>query len=379
METDVLQYIGQKSPRLAALIEEYFKKSSTNDIYLPSVTFSPTDWCDLFCKDCFSDSDKSRYEELPDNTIDRIMIDGEELGVLFYVLTGGEPLQKAMGIAERHPDKLFGAYTNGLSIDDRTAKIISELGNLAPVVTIGRDETKNIVPRAMGYLEKNNVVWGISFTLTADNAHLYDNPYFLDSYVEKGALFGRFLMYMPTGRGASLEKVPSEEQRQKQWAVLNRLRQQKKFISIEYLVNPDDPNKIVRGCAASGIRYVYISPTVDVYPCVFIKIPAIFNLSEAYKGVYSDIGINNLADIISKDPLLRRTRHIAEQRDPCSCCLVLDNPSELLGVYESLLHNFPIEEFGGFFQTKKGIPILQNYKSRLHTEIETFNGIIKIL
>jgi len=167
--------------------------------------------------------------------------------------------------------------------------------------------------------------------------------------------------------------VPSEEQRQKQREALNRLRQQKKFISIEYL---DDPNSIVRGCAASGIRYVYISPTSDVYPCVFIKVPAIFNLSDAYDGMYSSIGINNLADIISQDPLLRGTRHIAEQRDPCSCCLVLDNPSELLGVYESLLHNFPIEDFGGFFKTQEGIPTLQKYRSKLRTEIEEFKGII---
>ena len=206
-------------------------------------------------------------------------------------------------------------------INEEIADIISGTGNLFPLVGIeysrediikgkGHCDIKNV----MKMLAERRIPWGISFVLTSSNSCAYENDDFISLLADSGALFGRFLTYMPAGKGADPDKVPSREQRRMQGEALRKAN----MIAIDYINNPDS---IVRGCAAAGLRFVHVDPYGDVYPCVFAKIPASFNLSRAYAGGYE--GITCLEHIMVNDPLMIRARETAMSMDADDCCPIL--------------------------------------------------------
>ncbi len=332
------------SEKAASLIEEKFRqflsKSKEREIFRRkygfaplNITISPTYWCNLSCSDCYSNSLKENSGVLSHDITDRIIKEAsEKWAVPFFTLTGGEPLLYAIESAKRHKDALFQVYTNGTLINREVADNLSDLGNIFPLISIEgfKDETNGIrgegaydrTMKAMELLTKTKVLWGISFTLTSQNANVYDTDDFLSMVIGKGALLGRFLTYMPVGRNADFRKVPSTEQRKRQGDALRKFNRD--FYTIDYLNNPD----LVEGCAAAGLRYVHVDPSGAVHPCVFIPVPAQFNLVGAYEGAYENLQINCLEDILVKDPLLQMTRNIAKKRPKDSCCLVIDGPDE---------------------------------------------------
>lgn len=88
------------------------------------ILFDPTSACNMHCEGCWSGTyghkDNLTYEEM-----DRIMTQGEELGVHLYLLTGGEPLVRKKDIirlADAHPYSEIGIFTNSTLIDETSAK-----------------------------------------------------------------------------------------------------------------------------------------------------------------------------------------------------------------------------------------------------------------
>lgn len=335
--------VVERSPKSAEIIEKsirrFFDDSDKRNAFLTSygfvpsnITFSPTYWCNLACLDCYPDSKQENSAILENETIDKAINEGTgKWAIPFFTITGGESLFHALDIAERHPDILFQLYTNGLLINENIARKIADMGNLFPLISIEgwKDETDRIrgegvydnLMEKMDLLTRENVLWGISFKLTSNNAGVYDNQDFLMMLIEKGALLGRFLTYMPTGRSADFGKVPSSEQRKKQGSTLRKLNG--RFYTMDYLNNPG----LVSGCAAGGLRYVHITPEGDVEPCVFMRIKGKYNLKEAYLGKYEDVDC--LEHILVKDPLLIVTREKAMSKSVDKCCLVIDNPEDL--------------------------------------------------
>jgi len=312
-----------------------------------NIAISPTFWCNLSCLDCYPDSSEAESRMLSYEIIDRIVEEATtKWNVPFFTITGGEPISHAIAIAERHPNLLFQVYTNGTLINEKLVGRMEDLGNIVPLISIGgfRDKTDGIrgegvydkIMQVMDLLTEKGVAWGISFTLTSQNADVYDDGRFLDMLIDKGSLFGRFLTYVPTGRNADSKRIPSLEQRKRQGDALRNI--DSKFLTVDYLNNPG----LLRGCAAGGLRFVHIDPSGDVYPCVFIPFPAKFNVINAYRGDYLKEGVEivNLEDILTKDPLLKMTREMALKRADDGCCLVLDKPEELKTAVKMLNLNY---------------------------------------
>lgn len=379
-----LRTIEDRSDKSASIIKSGFERLVKGSLkrwnykrqheFVPTnITFSPTYWCNLSCLDCYPDSSSEQRGTLNDGTIDRAISESsDKWSVLFYSITGGESLHHALKIAERHPDKTFQLYTNGTLITNEIASKIADIGNLFPLVSIEgtQEETDRIrgegtyekAIRAMDFLTDNGVVWGIAFTLTSNNADVYNQEDFIHTFISRGALVGRFLTYMPTGREADFEKVPSPEQRVKQKDALRNINGAE-FYGLDYLNNPG----LVKGCQVSGLRYFHIDPKGEIYPCVFLPIPAIFNLNDAYDGVYQREGLDiaDLEGILVRDPMLKLSREIARERDYKSCCLVIDNPNEFKDTCSQLAKNFPKSDFGSFFESAYGNQLLEQYVERL--------------
>lgn len=65
--------------------------------------------------------------------MDSIVTQGKELGIYFYMMTGGEPMVRKKDIIElcrKHNDCVFFAYTNGTLVDEALCKQMQEVGNL---------------------------------------------------------------------------------------------------------------------------------------------------------------------------------------------------------------------------------------------------------
>ena len=66
--------------------------------------------------------------------MDDIVTQGKELGIYFYMFTGGEPLVRKKDIirlCEKHNDVAFHAYTNSTLIDEDFCKECVRVGNLS--------------------------------------------------------------------------------------------------------------------------------------------------------------------------------------------------------------------------------------------------------
>lgn len=279
------------------------------------ITISPTRACNLRCEGCYAGGGDSA-ERLEFDIFDRIIEDAKTLwGTVFFVISGGEPLvYRSQGksfcdLARKHAGCYFLMYTNGTLIDREMATELANLGNVTPAISIEGFKAETDERRGKGVWEKTQtamqnlrregVPFGISFTLTKDNADMVVSDEFLDFYFEKqGAIYGWIFHYMPIGRDYSLELLPTPEQRvaliRKEWEIVRK----RKIFFPDFWNSGTSSDGCI--CAARGGGYFYIDWNGDVMPCVFIHYST-HNINEVYKSG------GNLNTVIQSD-FFRRIR-----------------------------------------------------------------------
>ena len=87
--------------------------------------------------------------------------------------------------------------------------------------------------------------------------------------VEKGCRYSLYFHYMPVGNDASLELLPTAEQRVYMY---DRVREIRNMVHGPGLFTMDFQNdgEFVGGCIAGGRNYFHINANGDAEPCVFI-------------------------------------------------------------------------------------------------------------
>ena len=245
------------------------------------VLFDPTSACNLKCKGCWS----AEYGHKSNLTLDEmrsIINQCTELGTHFYMLTGGEPLIRKKDIitlCRENPDCAFLAYTNATLIDQELCDEIKSVGNLALALSIEGTEESNDARRgggaykttieAMDLLRKNGLLFGISVCYTSANIPAVTSDEFLDLMVEKGVRFGLYFNYMPVGKDAVPELIPTPEQRVHMYKWLRKVRNSKTGKPM-FVLDFQNDAEYVGGCIAGGRNYFHINSEGDMEPCVFI-------------------------------------------------------------------------------------------------------------
>ena len=245
------------------------------------VLFDPTSACNLRCKGCWS----AEYGHKSNLTLDEmrsIINQCTELGTHFYMLTGGEPLIRKKDIitlCRENPDCAFLAYTNATLIDQELCDEIRSVGNLALALSIEGTEESNDARRgggaykttieAMDLLRKNGLLFGISVCYTSANIPAVTSDEFLDLMVEKGVRFGLYFNYMPVGKDAVPELIPTPEQRVHMYKWLRKVRNSKTGKPM-FVLDFQNDAEYVGGCIAGGRNYFHINSEGDMEPCVFI-------------------------------------------------------------------------------------------------------------
>lgn len=309
--------------------EELRKKYDCNIPW--AILLDPTSACNLHCTGCWA-AEYGNKLNLSFDEIDSIITQGKEMGVYFYIYTGGEPLVRKndlIAICHKHNDCMFLTFTNGTLIDDDFTEAMLEMGNLLPALSVEGFEsstdarrgsgTYHKVVRAMNLLKEKRLPFGISCCYTAQNVDSISSEEYITQMVEWGAKFVWYFHYMPVGNEALPELMPSVEQRKYMYHRVREIRASQPIFAMDF----QNDGEYVGGCVAGGRRYLHINAAGDIEPCVFIH--------------YSDANIRKTSLLEALQMPLFKAYHAGQpfNENHLRPCPMLENPEKLRAMIDS--------------------------------------------
>jgi MoaA/NifB/PqqE/SkfB family radical SAM enzyme len=290
-----------------------------------AILLDPTSACNLKCTGCWA-SEYEKTTSLNFEILDRIICEGKELGIFFYLYSGGEPLIRKADIirlCEKHHDCYFTCFTNGTLIDNDFAKEIRRIGNFAPALSIeGFEEETDFrrgkgtfqkVTEAMNILRNNGILFGASTCYHRKNSEMLASDEFIDFMIEKGCRFAWYFTYLPIGSKAVTDLMATPDQRKLMYHRLREVRKDKPLFIVDFWNDGEYTN----GCVAGGKFFLHINSNGDVEPCAFVH--------------FSGANIKNvlLKEALSQPLFMeykKRQPFNHNMLQPCPC---LDNPKQL--------------------------------------------------
>ncbi len=292
------------------------------------ILMDPTSACNLHCTGCWAAEYGNRLN-LTFEEMDSVISQGKELGIYFYMFTGGEPLVRkadVLRLCEKHDDCAFLAYTNGTLVDEDFCLEMKRVGNLYLAISLEGFEAVNDlrrgggvygkVMRAMDLLKENGLIFGTSICYTSKNSETVTSDEFVELLVEKGCRYALYFHYMPVGNDAAMELLPTVKQR---IYIKQRVRDIRNMTTGKGIFTMDFQNdgEFVGGCIAGGRNYFHINANGDAEPCVFIH----------YSG--ANIKTHSLLEIL-KQPLFMAYRDNQPfNKNHLRPCPMLENPEIL--------------------------------------------------
>lgn len=336
---------------------------------LMSVLISPTMRCNLNCVGCYA-GNYSKADDLDFETFDKIVTEGEEMGVGAFTILGGEPLvvkDELFKICRKHNKSYFQFFTNGCLIDENVAKELQEIGNLMPIISIEgykkeTDERRgegvyDKVMKVMDLLKENRIPFGYSVAVTSKNAELVCSDEFIDFIIGKGAYIGWHFLYMPIGRKPDLKLMPTPKQRKYLRDRWIHIRATRPIFIIDFW--NDAP--MVGGCIA-GKHYIHVTSKGDVEPCIFTHF-AVDNVKN-----------KPLKEIMNSEYFKELRRRQPYHDNLYMPCMWIDNPEVGKEVHEKFGCYPTHEGADSILKDKKTREGLKKYSKEVH---EIFDPVWK--
>ena len=242
-----------------------------------AILIDPTSACNLRCQGCWA-GEYSKGDHLQPELFNRIIWEAKDLGIHWFVLSGGEPFcyPHLYDVIEEHPDSAFMAYTNGTLIDEKAADRLANIANLSPAFSLEgwREQTDgrrgagtfDKAMKAMDLLRERGVFFGASVTAMRNNVEKIFSEEFIDFLVEKGATYVWSFHYIPIGRNPDLNLMLTPEQRLGLIDRVSELRRTRPIFIADFWNDGD----YTKGCIAGGKQYFHINAAGDVEPCAFV-------------------------------------------------------------------------------------------------------------
>jgi MoaA/NifB/PqqE/SkfB family radical SAM enzyme len=293
------------------------------DLFAPTtILMSPTMRCNLTCAGCFA-AEYPPDRDLEPEMLQKIIDEGNEMGVYFFTLLGGEPFiyDGLLDIAARNQHCYFQIYTNGTLLDEDIVDELAALGNVAPMLSLEGDEASTDARRGRGVYRRllevmdmlgdRGVLFGYSATVTRDNWRMLVSDEWVDPLVAKGAVLSWHFLYMPIGRDPSTAPMLTPDERNQFREGILRMRNTKPIFPVDFW--GDAP--YVKGCIA-GKHYMHVNSEGWVEPCIFTHFAT------------DNIRDTSLTDAFNS-PYFREIR----RRQPFSHnllkpCMLIDNPDQ---------------------------------------------------
>lgn len=254
-----------------------------NGEHIPSFLIaSITGNCNLNCKGCYARANHSCGEHMESDKMlgkawDGIFTQAEELGVLFILLAGGEPLLRrdVVTLASKHDKLLFPVFTNGTMIDNEYMKLFDDKRNVVPVLSIegSRQQTDDrrgagtydTLVTMMDSLKAKGILFGASVTVTTENIGTVTNTAFAEMLFSKGCRAMLFVEYVPIDKQTK-HLAPTQADR----AVLEQSKENLRtaFDEMIFISFPGD-EQYAGGCLAAGKSFFHINANGSAEPCPF--------------------------------------------------------------------------------------------------------------
>ena len=301
------------------------------DCYIPwAILIDPTSACNLSCVGCWAQQYGHKYS-LSYETLDSVVSQGKELGIHFYIFSGGEPLMRKKDIiklCEKHQDCVFLAFTNGTLVDDEFCKEMLRVGNFSLAFSIEGDEaatdmrrgagTYRKVIEAMQRMREHKLLFGYSTCYHRYNTESVASDEFVDDMINRGCRFSWNFTYIPVGKDARVDLIATPEQRAYMYRRTREIRATKPIFAMDFW----NDGTYSQGCIAGGRRYFHINARGDVEPCAFVHF-AVDNIKD-----------KSLEEVI-KNPLFRSYQKRMPFSDNLMCpCPIIDNPQMLRDIVE---------------------------------------------
>lgn len=298
------------------------------------ILLDPTSACNMHCTGCWA-AEYGHKMSLSYEDLDSIISQGEDLGIYFYPMTGGEPLMRKNDIiklAEKHNKSIFHIFTNGTLVDEAFCHELKRVGNVSLSLSVeGFEETNDRrrgsgsfrkVMQAMDLLKEHGLFFGTSICYTSQNYETVTSDEFLDMLISHGVRFTWYFHYMPVGNDASTELLLTPEQRKYMYHRVREIRGMtggKPIFAIDF----QNDGEFVGGCIAGGKYYCHINPNGDVEPCVFIH--------------YSDANIHEktLLECLSQPLFIAYQKGQPFNENPLRPCPMLENPESLQAIIKT--------------------------------------------
>lgn len=293
-----------------------------------AILMDPTSACNLSCVGCWA-AEYERCSNLSYETMDSICRQGKELGIYFYLFSGGEPLvrkEDIIRLCDEHQDCYFLSFTNGTLVDDELCRELLRVGNLALAFSIEGDEAATDMRRgagtwakvveAMQRMREHRLLFGYSTCYHRYNTESVGSDEFVDHMISLGCRFAWNFTYIPVGKDARVDLIATPEQREYMYRRIREIRQTKPIFALDFW----NDGEYTQGCIAGGRIYLHINASGDVEPCAFIH--------------YSNVKIHDVTLFEAlQSPLFKAYR----ERQPFNCnylrpCPLLDNPDELVSM-----------------------------------------------
>lgn len=242
------------------------------------ILISPTYECNLECKGCYSALYGDRYH-FTENEIFYLIQQFYDLGIRFFTFTGGEPFvyKPLMKLFKHFDDCYFMVFTNGTMLTESRVDKLAKLGNVAVTISIeGFEEmtdwrrgagTYQKIVEAYKRLNSAGILCGASVMATSKNHQQICTQSFWDVLMKSfGVRYAWIFQYMPIGRDADFELVPSAEQRYERFHFMESLRKSGNFA---FLADFWNHGFLVNGCMSGGANYLHVNAKGGVEPCVF--------------------------------------------------------------------------------------------------------------
>ena len=299
-----------------------------------TILFDPTSACNLKCKGCWA-AEYGHNSQLSLDEMRSIVRQGKELGTHFYMLTGGEPLIRKKDIitlASENPECGFLIYTNATLVDKALCDDIKRCGNVTLALSIEGDEHSNDSRRgegaykttmeAMKLLKAEKLLFGISVCYTSENVNYVTSDEFIDKMLASGVKYAFYFSYMPVGKDAVKELIPTPSQRKYMYFWMKKMRNKHTGKPL-FVMDFQDDGEYVGGCIAGGRNYFHINSNGDIEPCVFIH--------------YSDSNIrrDTLFEALNKPLFMAYRKGQPFNDNHLMPCPMLENPHILRQMIES--------------------------------------------
>jgi MoaA/NifB/PqqE/SkfB family radical SAM enzyme len=245
------------------------------------ILFDPTSACNLHCVGCWA-AEYGYKNNLSLEDMDKIVSQGKELGVYYYLLTGGEPtvrMDDVLKLAAKHNDCAFQLFTNTTLLTDEVLDKVVEVGNIAFAPSIeGTRETTDArrgegtydkVMDCLDRMHKKGIIYFASICYTHANYKAVTSDEFINTLVDKGVRIAWYFHYMPVGNDATPDLLLTPDEREYVYKRVRYIRSEKSPFPM-FTIDFQNDGEYVGGCIAGGKNYCHINSAGDVEPCVFI-------------------------------------------------------------------------------------------------------------